>query len=141
MMRAIVICGSDLAKRACHTAFALHHNCQTERDRSRGRGMKRQNEKAPSLSRFSDHPGGLTERLIRPDKRIDKSRCSDHPALTGSPPRSSFARLLPKGRKNSGGVRGGLKKRQFYGIASISPCSCVPPVASGKAERRPPLGD
>ncbi len=26
--------------------------------------------------------------MIRPDKRIDKSRCSDHPALTGSPPNS-----------------------------------------------------
>ena len=37
--------------------------------------------------------------------------------------------------------RGGLKKRQFYGIASISPRSCVRSVASGKAERRTPLGD
>ena len=37
--------------------------------------------------------------------------------------------------------RGGLKKRQFYGIASISPRSCVPSVASGKAERRPLLGN
>ena len=26
MISAIVICGSALAKRACHTAFALHHN-------------------------------------------------------------------------------------------------------------------
>ncbi len=26
MISAIVSCGSALAKRACHTAFALHHN-------------------------------------------------------------------------------------------------------------------
>ena len=51
--------------------------------------------------------------------------------VTSSPPESGGE---PEGR-------GGLKKRQFYGIASISPCSCVPPVASGKAERRTPLGD
>jgi len=51
--------------------------------------------------------------------------------LISSPPESGGE---PEGR-------GGLKKRQFYGIASISPCSCVPPVASGKAERRTPLGD
>ena len=61
--------------------------------------MKRQNEKAPIIKPFFRPPGGnekrafrppggLTERLIRPDKRIDKSRCSDHPALTGSPPNS-----------------------------------------------------
>ena len=51
--------------------------------------------------------------------------------VTSSPPESGGE---PEGR-------GGLKKRQFYGIASISPRSCVPPVASGKAERRTPLGD
>ena len=28
----IVSCGSALAKRVCHTAFALHHNCQAESD-------------------------------------------------------------------------------------------------------------
>ena len=59
--------------------------------------------------------------------------------VTSSPPEFLAE---PSGKAERGGEpegRGGLKKRQFYGIASISPRSCVPSVASGKAERRPPL--
>jgi len=84
MISAIVSSGSALAKRACHTAFALHHNCQTERDRSRGRGMKRQNEMAPIIKPLSDHPGGM------------KSARSDHPAHTGTPPDSGGEEVTPK---------------------------------------------